>query len=47
MNNASAFFEGNPKKTLVSVKKEGEEGAEGGEPKAEEGGAEGETAAKR
>lgn len=47
VNNATAYFEGNPKKKLVSVKKEGEEGAEGGEPKAEEGGAEGEGAAKQ
>ena len=46
VNNATAYFEGNPKKKLVSVKKEGEEGAEGGEPKAEDGGAEGEAAAK-
>jgi radial spoke head protein 9 len=42
VNNANAYFEGNPKKKLVSVKKgEGEEGGEGGEPKAEEGAGEG------
>jgi radial spoke head protein 9 len=48
VNNANSYFEGNPKKKLVSVKKEGEEGGEGGDggAKAEEGGAEGEGAAK-
>lgn len=49
VNNANSYFEGNPKKKLVSVKKEGEEGGEGGDggAKAEEGGAEGEGAAKK
>lgn len=42
VNNAAAYFEGNPKKKLVTVKKEGEEGGEGGEgAKAEDAGAEG------
>lgn len=46
VNHSTAYFEGNPKKKLVSVKKEGEEGGEGGEAaKAEEGGAEGGEAA--
>lgn len=48
INNASGYFEGNPKKKLVSLKKEGEEG-EGdgaGAEKAEEGGEEGDGAKK-
>lgn len=32
VNAASAYFEGNPKKKLVTVKKEGEDGAEGDAP---------------
>ncbi len=45
VNNASNYFEGNPKKKLVAVKKEGEEGGEGEGAKADEGAAEGGEAA--
>jgi hypothetical protein len=43
VNNATAYFEGNPKKKLVSVKKEGDDGGEGGDGRAK--GEEGEAAA--
>ena len=46
INNASAYFEGNPKKKLVSVKKEGEGEGDGdgaGAEKAEDGGEDGEN----